>query len=149
MLLPGPEAMQLAVYIGWLMHRTIGGIITGLLFVLPGVVAIMALSWVYALYGNVGPVEALFFGLKAAVLAIVVQAVIRIRRARPEEQRDVRHCRSVLRGNLRVRDILPPDHPGCWPDRFFWRAGGPAGVSGGAAAMARSARCRSMMPIRC
>ncbi len=78
MLLPGPEAMQLAVYIGWLMHRTLGGIIAGVLFVLPGVVAIMALSWVYALYGNVGPIEALFFGLKAAVLAIVVQAVIRI-----------------------------------------------------------------------
>ncbi|MBP0441285.1 chromate efflux transporter [Tianweitania sediminis] len=78
MLLPGPEAMQLAVYIGWLMHRTLGGIIAGILFVLPGVVAIMALSWIYALYGNVGPVEALFFGLKAAVLAIVVQAVIRI-----------------------------------------------------------------------
>jgi len=78
MLLPGPEAMQLAVYIGWLMHRTLGGIIAGVLFVLPGVVAIMALSLVYALYGNVGPVEALFFGLKAAVLAIVVQAVIRI-----------------------------------------------------------------------
>lgn len=78
MLLPGPEAMQLAVYVGWLMHRTLGGIIAGLLFVLPGVVAIMALSWVYALFGNVGPVEAIFFGLKAAVLAIVVQAVIRI-----------------------------------------------------------------------
>jgi chromate transporter len=78
MLLPGPEAMQLAVYIGWLMHRTLGGIIAGVLFVLPGVIAIMALSWIYALYGNVGPIEALFFGLKAAVLAIVVQAVIRI-----------------------------------------------------------------------
>ncbi|NYS26768.1 chromate efflux transporter [Rhodobacteraceae bacterium 2376] len=78
MLLPGPEAMQLAVYIGWLMHRTLGGIIAGVLFVLPGVVAIMGLSWIYALYGNVGAVEALFFGLKAAVLAIVVQAVIRI-----------------------------------------------------------------------
>jgi chromate transporter len=78
MLLPGPEAMQLAVYIGWLMHRTPGGIIAGVLFVLPGVIAIMGLSWIYALYGNVGPVEALFFGLKAAVLAIVVQAVIRI-----------------------------------------------------------------------
>jgi chromate transporter len=78
MLLPGPEAMQLAVYIGWLMHRTLGGIIAGVLFVLPGIVAIMVLSWIYALYGNVGPVEALFFGLKAAVLAIVVQAVIRI-----------------------------------------------------------------------
>lgn len=80
MLLPGPEAMQLAVYVGWLMHRTLGGIIAGLLFVLPGVVAIMALSWIYALYGDAGPIEALFFGLKAAVLAIVVQAVIRIGR---------------------------------------------------------------------
>ena len=78
MLLPGPEAMQLAVYVGWLMHRTIGGVIAGLLFVLPGVVSIMALSWVYAIWGDAGPVEALFFGLKAAVLAIVVQAVIRI-----------------------------------------------------------------------
>ena len=78
MLLPGPEAMQLAVYVGWLMHRTLGGIIAGVLFVLPGVVAIMALSWIYAIWGNVGAVEALFFGLKAAVLAIVVQAVIRI-----------------------------------------------------------------------
>ena len=75
MLLPGPEAMQLAVYFGWLMHRTLGGIIARILFVLPGVVAIMALSWIYVLYGNIGPVEALFFGLKAAVLAIVVQAV--------------------------------------------------------------------------
>lgn len=77
-LLPGPEAMQLAVYIGWLMHRTAGGIIAGVLFVLPGVVSIMALSWVYALYGNTGVLEAVFFGLKAAVLAIVVQAVVRI-----------------------------------------------------------------------
>ncbi len=78
MLLPGPEAQQLCIYIGWLLHRTIGGIIAGVLFVLPGLVAIMALSWLYALYGNVGLVEALFFGLKAAVLAIVVQALVRI-----------------------------------------------------------------------
>ncbi|WP_282028601.1 chromate efflux transporter [Paracoccus marcusii] len=78
MLLPGPEAMQLAVYIGWLMHRTLGGIIAGLLFVVPGMVAIMALSWIYAIWGDTGVLEGLFFGLKAAVLAIVVQAVIRI-----------------------------------------------------------------------
>ncbi|ODT58140.1 MULTISPECIES: chromate transporter [Paracoccus] len=78
MLLPGPEAMQLAVYIGWLMHRTLGGIIAGLLFVAPGVVAIMGLSWIYAIWGNTGALEGLFFGLKAAVLAIVLQAVIRI-----------------------------------------------------------------------
>jgi chromate transporter len=78
MLLPGPEAQQLAIYIGWLMHRTVGGLIAGCLFVLPGFVALMALSIVYALYGHVGPVAALFFGLKAAVLAIVVQAVLRV-----------------------------------------------------------------------
>ena len=78
MLLPGPEAQQLAIYIGWLLHRTRGGIAAGLLFVLPGLLAIMVLSWVYALYGRVGTVEGLFFGLKAAVLAIVLQAVVRI-----------------------------------------------------------------------
>lgn len=78
MLLPGPEAQQLAVYIGWLMNRTLGGVIAGVLFVLPGLVAIMVLSWIYALYGNVGVVAALFFGLKPAVLAIVVHAVMRI-----------------------------------------------------------------------
>ena len=78
MLLPGPEAQQLATYIGWLMHRTLGGVIAGVLFVLPGVVSIMALSIVYALFGKVGVVSALFFGLKAAVLAVVLQAVVRI-----------------------------------------------------------------------
>ena len=78
MLLPGPEAQQLATYIGWLMHRTLGGIMAGVLFVIPGVVSIMALSIVYALYGNVGIVSALFFGLKAAVLAVVLQAVMRV-----------------------------------------------------------------------
>lgn len=80
MLLPGPEAQQLATYIGWLMHRTRGGIIAGGLFILPGVVSIMALSIVYALWGHVGIVAALFFGLKAAVLAIVIEAVVRIGR---------------------------------------------------------------------
>ena len=78
MLLPGPEAQQLATYIGWLMHRTKGGIVAGVLFVVPGAVAIMALSLVYVLYGRVGIVSALFFGLKCAVLAVVLQAVVRI-----------------------------------------------------------------------
>ena len=78
MLLPGPEAQQLATYIGWLLHRTRGGIVAGGLFIAPGAISIMALSWVYALYGKLGIVSALFFGLKAAVLAIVLQAVIRI-----------------------------------------------------------------------
>ena len=78
MLLPGPEAQQLATYIGWLMHGVRGALVAGLLFILPGVVAIMALSWVYAIWGDVGFVSALFFGLKAAVLAIVLQAVVRV-----------------------------------------------------------------------
>jgi chromate transporter len=78
MLLPGPEAQQLATYIGWLMHRTLGGIMAGGLFIIPGIIAIMALSYVYAAYGNVPVVTALFFGLKAAVLAIVLEAVSRI-----------------------------------------------------------------------
>jgi chromate transporter len=78
MLLPGPEAQQLATYIGWLLHRTKGGLVAGGLFVLPGFVAIMVLSWLYVIFGNVGAVEALFLGLKAAVLAIVLDAVRRI-----------------------------------------------------------------------
>jgi len=78
MLLPGPEAQQLATYIGWLLHRTLGGIMAGVLFVIPGVIAIMALSYVYAAYGKVPVIVALFFGLKAAVLAIVLEAVFRI-----------------------------------------------------------------------
>jgi chromate transporter len=78
MLLPGPEAQQLATYIGWLLHRTKGGIMAGGLFILPGIIAIMGLSYIYAAFGNVGYVEALFFGLKAAVLAIVIQAVVRV-----------------------------------------------------------------------
>jgi chromate transporter len=80
MLLPGPEAQQLAIYIGWLMHRTIGGFAAGILFVAPGFLAIMALSVLYALFGQVGPVAALFFGLKAAVLVVVVEAVLRVGR---------------------------------------------------------------------
>ncbi|WP_407189474.1 chromate efflux transporter [Bradyrhizobium centrosematis] len=78
MLLPGPEAQQLATYVGWLMHRTAGGLMAGGLFILPGIIAIMGLSYIYAAYGNVSLIEALFFGLKAAVLAIVVEAVVRV-----------------------------------------------------------------------
>ncbi len=79
-LLPGPEAQQLAIYIGWLMHKTRGGLAAGVLFVMPGVVALMALSWIYVIWGNVGFVAGLFFGLKAAVLAVVIEAVLRVGR---------------------------------------------------------------------
>jgi len=78
MLLPGPEAHQLAIYIGWLLHRTRGGLVAGTLFVLPGVISLGLLSWVYARFGDVGGVQGLFFGLKAAVLAVVLQAVLRV-----------------------------------------------------------------------
>lgn len=78
MLLPGPEAQQLATYIGWLMHGVRGALIAGGLFILPGLLAIMGLSWIYAIWGQVGFVAAMFFGLKAAVLAIVLQAVVRV-----------------------------------------------------------------------
>jgi chromate transporter len=78
MLLPGPEAQQLATYIGWLTHRTAGGLVAGILFVLPGFVTILGLSLLYAGLHHVPAVAAIFFGLKAAVLAIVVEAVLRV-----------------------------------------------------------------------
>ncbi|MBV9541384.1 MAG: chromate efflux transporter [Alphaproteobacteria bacterium] len=80
MLLPGPEAHELAIYIGWLLHRIRGGLVAGILFVLPGLVALTALSLIYAEFGHLGIVQALFFGLKAAVLAVVLEAVIRVGR---------------------------------------------------------------------
>lgn len=80
MLLPGPEAQQLATYTGWLLHGTRGGVIAGTLFVLPGFFVLMALSIIYALFNQTQIVAALFFGLKAAVLAIVVEALLRVGR---------------------------------------------------------------------
>jgi chromate transporter len=78
MLLPGPEAQQLATYIGWLMHRTWGGIVAGALFVLPSLFILVALSWIYVVYGEVSWVAGMFYGIKPAVAAIVLQAVWRI-----------------------------------------------------------------------
>lgn len=78
MLLPGPEAQQLATYIGWLMHRTWGGVIAGVLFVLPSLFILIALSWVYIAFGDVPVVAGLFYGIKPAITAIVVQAAHRI-----------------------------------------------------------------------
>lgn len=80
MLLPGPEAQQLATYIGWLLHRTPGGLIAGGLFILPGYIVMLLLSMVYALFQQTILISALFFGLKPAVMAIVCEAVIRIGR---------------------------------------------------------------------
>ena len=78
MLLPGPEAMQLATYAGWRLHGLKGGLAAGLLFVLPGAAVVLALSMIYAAFGNVPLISAIFFGIKAAVLVIVVEALLRI-----------------------------------------------------------------------
>ena len=80
MLLPGPEAMQLATYVGWRLHGTAGGLAAGLLFVLPGACVVLALSVAYAFYGQVPIIEAVFVGIKAAVLVIVIEALVRVAR---------------------------------------------------------------------
>ena len=80
MLLPGPEAQQLAIYIGWLLHKTAGGIAAGALFVIPSIFVLWTLSFVYAAYGNLPWIAAIFYGLKPVVVAIVIAAVIRIGR---------------------------------------------------------------------
>ena len=97
MVLPGPEAQQLATYIGWLLHGVRGGLVAGLLFILPGACAILALSWLYVLLGDLQLVEGLFFGMKAAVLAIVVQALLRIA---------ARALRGPLQGALAVAGFV-------------------------------------------
>lgn len=78
MLLPGPEAQQLATYIGWLMHRTWGGVVAGMLFVLPSLLILIGLSWLYVTFGEMPVVAGLFYGIKPAVTAIVVHAAYRI-----------------------------------------------------------------------
>src|SRR5512136_2519891 len=78
MVLPGPEAMQLATYIGWLLHRTWGGIVAGALFVLPSLAILVALSWIYVAFGDVPAVAGLLYGVKPAVVAIVAHAAWRI-----------------------------------------------------------------------
>ena len=78
MLLPGPEAMQLATYAGWRLHGTLGGLIAGMLFVLPGALVMLALSALYVTFGQVPLIESLFLGVKAAVIVIVIEALLRV-----------------------------------------------------------------------
>ena len=78
MLLPGPEAQQLAIYIGWLLHRTWGGIVAGAFFVIPSIFILLALSYIYAAYGNLPAVSGVLAGFKPVVVAIVVEAVLKI-----------------------------------------------------------------------
>ena len=78
MLLPGPEAMQLATYVGWRLHGTIGGLVAGLLFVLPGAAVVLALAATYAVYGELSLVATLFLGIKAAIIIVVVEALVKV-----------------------------------------------------------------------
>src|SRR5437762_5327666 len=87
MLLPGPEAIQLAIYVGWLLHKIRGGIVAGALFVIPSIFVLWTLSYVYAAFGNLPWIAALFYGLKPAVTEIVLVAVIRV--GRKEVKTDV------------------------------------------------------------
>src|SRR5262249_50877517 len=107
MLLPGPEAQQLATYVGWLMHRTRGGIIAGGLFIVPGILSIMALSYVYAGWGRVPIIQALFFGLKAAVLAIVLEAGVGIGPPGAPKFHDGRTRGGGLRRDFLLRRSVP------------------------------------------
>ena len=106
MLLPGPEAQQLAVYVGWLLHRTAGGLVAGVLFVLPGAVVILALSFVYAVYQETTYLQAGFFGIKAAVLAVVLAAVLRHLLLRCSVSGD-RHRRGHRRSGWRPMGARP------------------------------------------
>ena len=118
MLLPGPEAQQLATYIGWLMHRTWGGIVAGALFVLPSLFILIALSWVYIAFGDVPLVAGLFYGIKPAVTAIVRARRAPHRLARAEEQRAVGDRGGVLRGDLRPQRAVPGHRCGRGADRL-------------------------------
>jgi len=80
MLLPGPEALQLAIYLGWRFHGTAGGIVAGLCFIVPAIVLLLGLSFAYAIYGQVPAIAALLFGLQATVVALIVHALIRVAR---------------------------------------------------------------------
>ena len=122
MLLPGPEAQKLATYIGWALHGVRGGLVAGILFVLPGALVMLGLSLAYALGRGIAWIDGALFGIKAAVLVIVVEALIRIgKRALKTRLADGARGRGVRRDFLSQRAV-PADRRGCGADR----------VSGGA-----------------
>ncbi len=118
MLLPGPEAQQLAIYIGWLLHRTVGGLVAGVLFVLPGALVMLGLSTLYMLYNDAPVIEALFFGVKAAVLAVVVEAVIRIGKRALKNRVMVAIAVVAFVAIYVVQLAVSVDHPGGRADRL-------------------------------
>ncbi len=111
MVLPGPEAQQLATYIGWLMHRTWGGLIAGGLFVLPSLLLLIALSWIYLAFGTVPVVAGLFYGIKPAVTAIVVVRCLAHRLAGADQPLALGDRGGGVRRHLRARRPLPADRP--------------------------------------
>jgi chromate transporter len=147
MLLPGPEAQQLATYIGWLMHRTWGGIAAGALFVLPSLFILIALSWVYMAYGEVSWVAGMFYGIKPAVAAIVLQAVWRIGSRTLKNPRTtpvlwaISLASFVAIAGLHLPFPLVVLAAGCigalgakrWPSQFASRAGHAANAPAGSA----------------
>jgi len=144
MLLPGPEAQQLATYIGWLLHRTRGGLVAGILFVLPGAAVILALSVLYAGFRDLSLVQAAFYGIKAAVLAVVIEAVHRIgKRAlknRPMQGLAAAAFIAIFFFQVPfpviviVAGLLGFAGGRLWPDRFAVLGGhGPAGAHADAA----------------
>ena len=100
--------MQLATYSGWRLHGLAGGLAAGLLFVLPGAVVVLALSMIYAAFGNVPFVEAVFFGIKAAVLVIVIEALLRDRQASLEADGALGHRRALVRGDFLLGAAVSP-----------------------------------------
>ena len=108
MVLPGPEAQQLATYIGWLMHKTFGGVVAGVLFVLPSLFILVALSWIYMAFGEVPLVAGLFYGIKPAVAAIVLQAAYRMG-SRTLKKKFVLDCRCQFCCHLCTEPVIPCD----------------------------------------
>lgn len=121
MLLPGPEAQQLTIYIGWLLHKIPGGIVAGSLFVIPSMFILFALSYVYAAFGNVFFVESFFNGLKASVTAIVFAAVIKIGKKSLKKFSACRYCRIVFYRNFFSENPLS-DYYHCCGNYGYFRA---------------------------
>ena len=145
MLLPGPEAMQLATYVGWRLHGLIGGLAAGLLFVLPGAAVVLALALIYGLYDDAPALDAVFLGVKAAVLVIVIEALLRV------ANRALKGADHWALAGLAFAALFFLDLPfplvifaaAAWG---FWRGGAqpepgePADLSGGPASLARLLR---------
>ncbi len=129
MLLPGPEATQLATYCGWLLHGTWGGIVAGAFFVLPSAVLLWALSWIYAAYGSVPWIAAVFYGLKPAVTAIVAAAVIQIGRRALKGSRMWSVAAAAFVSLFFLKAPFPVIVAGAAVLGFAWERGRPAGSS--------------------